>query len=1791
MRKSDYAEGSLLVEKCNSVPVSEGAVGVFFEHGSQVELVRCVIEGHKQAGVLFSCSILGHHFLQQSNVGVTKRSALIREDSGMNVGGKTVTSPIGKGAFNTAADALSTPPPRRPLGLSSDAAASARRQAAYSVPTPGVLFTQQPLVNNAATTGAEETMLERTWMSVMDAADPDVARNLLLAPGGKTTLTAKSASAPKLDEGRKQAGAPLVRDCTFRLNVDGVRIQLFHSHAAAPVGAATSIALLKSSDSSSSAANETSLKHTTSSGGGKWGLVRQKSKQLLSRSASQSSVEVDDETSNGKSDQTGPASVPPTQASSPSRPSGASAALLQHVFDGELEVLQYAIVLQGNTFERQSGNGVYVEHVVEVHAGSVFLSKLALTQVYAQQIVALTKAKSVLRECEAGITAGGTSNYSATSTTMSLRPFSVSGGRASHARHAKLTENVFRANQASHVHVTSHYIAVTGDRLRTFLMIESTGDSSFSSTSSSIFATNNVMAVPVLRDFAQSPPPGVVLISDNKFQSAEIGLRFSGMLSSSGSRVRGNMFTGHTKAAIVVEGNRACATIGEGNTFDRNAVGVLLCHNSSKATTATSSASTEQSDAAAASQSTGPLQLLMEVASTLSSSATTPSFIWTTKIFKNVFSSNSEFGIVVHANIPSVAYFSTRAMALMTPDLKRVLSLPWWVPPVIFHNMFTEQRGCPAVGCLGSASTALITRNFFMKNTVGLLAAHANPSGGADVCAVAPDTVLSLDQNSFVSNDVGLCVVAGGSPLLVGRLNHFKSNVRAGVDFCSQQSLLAASPSSSQTALPIGTAQALKLSECAFEDHRTVAGSLLQTQSLAFGRSVLQQPIQYSYPPVTCASTTSTASAATLPQEEKHAVPLCCGFHVRAAFGATVEKSMFLSNFVGLECAVGPLVSSLTGVRRSREVSVEHCVFQTNAIGVLSYARPSGNSNFSRDAASQLSMSSAAMGPAEAVAAAEDRAARFDTLASVSVKNCLLENNTENDVVVREYGHCKFQSNLFLTGLLLEQRALGYFSRNVFVVTQHSSAVGAMPWCASVLVKNFFYQCRVGVDCATGSLAMMLTNIVYECGKGFDVHARCGAVLVGNIVTNSTDCGASARGGVFSKNEFCLSPVGLIIPSSAAGASAPAKSPRAASGSSPTDSSESASTLAAFDLVFTDNMVHSCDGDGILVGGGATIEGNQVFNNKINVNIVFQMQTASSTTSAGGGGGSVPTITHNVIFDGTSIGVLACASSVAILSSNDVFDNKVFGLCCESRSQLVAEGNQISCPHLNGAVDIAQDASCQLHRNTVRNQFSPVYQKTLASGRVKDRAVRLAQLADKVQTEVMEYHSLSSALRDVLNELLRRHDELHANAVDWTRHADGGFGDGKEKPVPVVGAKKAGGRPRAGSFESADAAIILREDGDDDDGDENASALLPRSRSAAQSRLKSAVMMVRRMSERRPSGGSSSAASLKKLTRANSSALEVEDDYTHNNHQKHHRGGVAKADHVLVHVLSPGHMSPAECSSLGSCAGNVVAGTLRMTEKQQCTTVVTTEASAVSSVMKAQLPTVVVLVVPPHVLPDAPAGDCKQYVTSLSDSELLFRLDRSSSSRKTTNGKKMQCFILVPEDLRKFFMMKKFAFKQPPTQATSSGNASNKTKRSKSDANSSAPPAEPHGAQQQPPSRGAVMSFTRSLDDFADFHPVVYYDATSALVGLEAAARGALSHQIFDSTNLVVADPVLASGSDIAQRSGSGTARIPPTSAGLLRRSPPPRVTSPQPRPSSEPGKSLPPIATAEAKKQQTKKK
>jgi hypothetical protein len=451
---------------------------------------------------------------------------------------------------------------------------------------------------------------------------------------------------------------------------------------------------------------------------------------------------------------------------------------------------------------------------------------------------------------------------------------------------------------------------------------------------------------------------------------------------------------------------------------------------------------------------------------------------------------------------------------------------------------------------------------------------------------------------------------------------------------------------------------------------------------------------------------------------------------------------------------------------------------------------------------------------------------------------------------------------------------------------------------------------------------------------------------------------------------------------------------------------------------------------------------------------------------------------------------------------------------------------------MKGAVDVAQDADCQLNRNTVRNQFSPVYQKTLQPARIKERAVHLAQLADRVQGEVSEYQHLVAPLRDMLKDIVKRHEELNSATsslvIDAVRSADGGLPASRGRMERAASLNTQQGAaanissartPQGTSLEFPELLVSDRDD--DDEG--SCRGPMNRSRSAVSLKLKNAVAMVRQMSERRTSTGSSSAASLKKLTRANSNALELESDLNFLLHRRTNspssRGpSTALSGHVLVHVLTPGHLPVASCITVSSSAGNIVAGTLRAspTGGVQLTTVVTTEASSVSAVMKAQLPTSVVLVVPPVVAAHHTGGDvAKEFVTSAADAELLFRLDRTSGSRKTSNGQRMQCFILLPEDLRRHFMLKKFSVRPPAADfsaaSTRKDEQAKQTKRASAVPSTASTPENVVQASKRP-----LPSFSRSLEDFADFHTVLYYDT---LAGLEEVVRRDLSGRLYEQAS------------------------------------------------------------------------
>lgn len=1274
------------LDASNSAPVCDGGFGVWFEEGSQTEVSSCEISKHRHCGVLFSRGILAHHHILQSSYERTTPTVQLIDTRG-------VESP----------------------------ASQARKASRYAAPNPGVLFSSQTLINNAATAGSDATALDRT-ATFLDATSTSGVGSVTASPskvyphGHSPVDRARQGG---LDgDARCTAGAPVLRgNKIFENERDGVRIQLFHALVA-------SVDSVTNSSEASGTISQTDRKSTVKASGKTNNAKKKVSVQTTSQ-----------DTAPEKS-----ASVQTTAPHVVRR-----SVPLPHLFDADVAALQFSFVVDDNDIQSNQWRGILCEHIAEVNCSTAIGNRVILNERFEEQ------ASQLSSEFEASLRSGAACAQRAVRS-LSHQRIVVEAGRLTATRHANIRNNDFQKNSKSHVECTTRFVVYTGDRHRTLLYMDTTGDDALSK---SMFAFSNLMQLPLVLDMTVCPVPGIFLLDSNDFRDALVGVHLSGVTATQSTRIRSSTFSGLRSAGVLLDGPRAAACIGDGNIFEANRIGIHFLPRHQSQNPSLPSAPLRPSD-------------------------TVGSILSAARVFKNVFRRNTVAGIVVEGapvNTSSSGKKDTGVWQLLLP------------PPVVFRNLF-EEHGSDSSSVIvkGLSGAVWLNGNHFRKNAVGLVLSDMcgdRVSVGSPLCqrphkdiflALQKQQGCFVEQNRFEGNIIGCLVCNASAAALQGNL--FRGNRWSGC-------------------VVTGSRTYALIHGCCFEAHNPERGTLCPPLSdLAPFRSWRSPGVSPSSRREECPDThfdgTWTVGSGSVSVLVDLPFPslignACgwvtpCGLLADSCAAAVVEETLFMNNDIGFDlvrdvCPIDKFGSaaasnnsgtSLAGTPAG-QVLCSECVFRGHAVagfccrglphrGDLQPKRcataPDPLASTNRPDLAEVPAIQAVVDARQQLRAqhadAEKHRGDFSALVSAS----LFEDNgllSGGDVVFTAFGHADMNDNCFLSTVRLVADGYGRVRNSLIRGSKAEVGVVLEEGARTEVVNNIIRDKQICLHAQRDSFGIVRSNLMTNSKVAVETDPFCSTVIEENVIALMEDCAMVLRGGIVQKNTMSACPVGVIIRNASTAPSAAPGGFREAESS--TNRGASAISSTNYQVQFLDNVLHSCDSDGLLVSGGGNIEGNHISNCKTNVTVVCDPSVVATSQS-------MPRITKNYVFDATQYGVVLTSHAAALFTQNDVFDNAICGVVLQPFAKGIVEGNHISSAQEHGALEISPEAACEVHRNTVKNQFSPAYNKGLAAQRLKERskeaaafAVVLGEADARLSSKQTEHHALSQLSTQLYNRL------------------------------------------------------------------------------------------------------------------------------------------------------------------------------------------------------------------------------------------------------------------------------------------------------------------------------------------------------------------------------------------------------------------------------------------------------
>ncbi|KAG5501431.1 hypothetical protein JKF63_03244 [Porcisia hertigi] len=1005
--------GGLALPEYADVSTADGGIGVWVEVGSRVTIQANRIRKHRNSGVLITKGVLRHHSLLHKwfDMGT---------DSTVNT----------KGNVTTATPGTAKPTPEASSSATVDIFAVQREAPPLASEEPGVLFTPQMLCANgiwaafqiAASTSFES--LETSYASLLHHS-----------------LSSASPSCPRAEEKKHRADTSNhahIADNEIRENTDGVHVEVFHALQACSMSIQAA--------GSASSANGTSP-YLNGENMNKSGSLSLAWKDVHARS------------SLSKENMLAlfPAHTTPANDAFQAAAAATSYTVLSHdtnAIDCEYNPLDFTIVVERNTVMQNRRHGVYAVHVADVNCGTWVSSRSALNEMIA------TPYKDIRTSVIVG------KDLTQMTGTLSFGVYVLK----QKVGHALFQKNDLFCNGETQVYVTSRYVAVTSDGDRTLMQLDTCASSLESS-----YASEVLIAVPVVASLLQQPPPGVLLWDENKIHDSKKGVRLCGYLGPHCVRFQRNTFANIEDEALLLEGHLAYVTIGKGNLFDSNGVGIRV------------------SQEPRLSLATSPATCLTTLR---------------TCIFHNTFRAAKDSSILLEATTERT--------------------------PLVYRNEFSgHMEGGTALYAASdsSGSGADVQGNVFSGNYIPVVLVGKKGSGEVHTRS---NPLVTLLENRFTFNYVGVVVCNGAFPKF--ERNLFDNNTRAGLEvvgkgtgalvhhcvFCEQRRDSHAEKSSATLAghpppppRPTATetrSPAHSPKETILLKRRKLSFSLLPENARVLGvTSQDRLPAGLRFGPFTetvvdaCgfvnndigvdAIRDATSAVGVLTEPKTHlkdclfAKHQVCGVLVRGSKGAAWNSDGGLKKTVEARTASDAAAEVNSALSMAVTTVIEHCVFAESAT-----ADGCGD-----------------------VVAMEGGCATFrnnvfsgTVVGKVGGLACFTQNNF---VALSEVHDAPFsESALDLPG-----------ADNVAapgVVIQEGGRI--------VVERNTIAHRKVGVQCLPGAEGIVTLNCVFQCLTGLLLAPFNRTDVKKNRVLDTVECGVLAYGGQMADNTIVRAAIGFF---------------------------------------------------------------------------------------------------------------------------------------------------------------------------------------------------------------------------------------------------------------------------------------------------------------------------------------------------------------------------------------------------------------------------------------------------------------------------------------------------------------------------------------------------------------------------------------------------------------------------------------------------------------------------------------
>lgn len=609
---------------------------------------------------------------------------------------------------------------------------------------------------------------------------------------------------------------------------------------------------------------------------------------------------------------------------------------------------------------------------------------------------------------------------------------------------------------------------------------------------------------------------------------------------------------------------------------------------------------------------------------------------------------------------------------------------------LIYKNTFVAHpQGTVGLLCNTDSAGALVSRNAFLDSYTPVLVTKG-ASRGKHLIEVS-STVFK--ENLFRGNYIGAIICGGADPLMTNNL--FVANICCGVEL-------------------VDSGSACTMRGCVFRNHCEFE-SPFNPMTVA---DAMRGDVSHMTPPPGDSLTLlrGTYKLRLIPvnrfvlnanSERRLPAGMLIGPHAEGR----LEKCIFTGNDVGVDAAREH--TNETGTRVCQLVS---CVFLENkAAGVL-VRRAEPNCT--------------------AVGLAAMKAVHTE---STVLEECFFMDNvsdtdTRGDVIAMKHGQAVFRKCTFFGTVHCMADSQARFTNSTFLPPREGKDVddGTQP--AIVLhdgAHSTLERCAVskrkkGLLVLPGACGNVVSSTFTACHIAVTVAPYTRTSISHNRILHSQDCAVLAYGGLLSENVIFGAPVGVVL--------------------------ENASQFPRLNAIPTclrkvesipwcsKNTVTKCETDGFLVTGSASVEKNVVSACKNGISLLCPPAVV---------GTQVPNIQLNKIYDNI-VGVCWKNAAVATVLENDIFDNKISGVVIISAATGTLQGNRISSTQDHGALDTSTDCQVKVLANTIRNQFSPAFNRTNQAGRL----TAYEETCKAVGEEVSELLASAAALTSGNNSWL-----------------------------------------------------------------------------------------------------------------------------------------------------------------------------------------------------------------------------------------------------------------------------------------------------------------------------------------------------------------------------------------------------------------------------------------------------